>query len=362
MIIVDTLIESNEIGILSVKHLKRFWHKHHLIRKGIFQQQTLPDEWNKDLLLLASLGIGIEQTIKYLYAENPSFETFENWILALNNQNLNTSKIDAFNCYIDNLIIDSNTIVKEQDVLLEDDIKFWKENGYVIVRNAISQEDCNITIDAICNFINIDRYDNATWYNPHPAKQGIMVQLFQHRILEKNRNSTRIRKAYEQLRTLHANKIIENFSGIFRGNINFDVAKKLSDKIIEMFDEDKFDVCEVIYSKFKSAISQEQVCNQIIPAPINFNSNLANLESPINYEPSEEEILKELLPKNIAIQIYNQLLENSASEQGARMSAMESASNNAGKMIKNLTLVYNRTRQANITRELIDIVSGANAV
>lgn len=199
MIIVDTLIESNEIGILSVKHLKRFWHKHHLIRKGIFQQQTLPDEWNKDLLLLASLGIGIEQTIKYLYAENPSFETFENWILALNNQNLNTSKIDAFNCYIDNLIIDSNTIVKEQDVLLEDDIKFWKENGYVIVRNAISQEDCNITIDAICNFINIDRYDNATWYNPHPAKQGIMVQLFQHRILEKNRNSTRIRKAYEQL-------------------------------------------------------------------------------------------------------------------------------------------------------------------
>jgi F-type H+-transporting ATPase subunit gamma len=89
---------------------------------------------------------------------------------------------------------------------------------------------------------------------------------------------------------------------------------------------------------------------------------MANLESPMNYEPSEEEILNELLPKNITIQIYNQLLENSASEQGARMSAMESASNNAGKMIKNLTLVYNRTRQANITRELIDIVSGANAV
>jgi F-type H+-transporting ATPase subunit gamma len=170
------------------------------------------------------------------------------------------------------------------------------------------------------------------------------------------------RKAYEQLRTLHGNKIVENLSGIFRSNINFDVAKKLSDKIIEMFDDNKFDVCEVIYSKFKSAILQEQFCSQIIPAPINFNSNLANLESPMNYEPNEEEILRELLPKNIAIQIYNQLLENSASEQGARMSAMESASNNAGKMIKNLTLVYNRTRQANITRELIDIVSGANAV
>jgi F-type H+-transporting ATPase subunit gamma len=170
------------------------------------------------------------------------------------------------------------------------------------------------------------------------------------------------RKAFEQLRPIHGNKIVENFSGIFRSVINYDVAQKLSDKIIEMFNDDQFDVCEVIYSKFKSAITQEQICNQIIPAPINFNSNLANLESPMNYEPSEEEILEELLPKNITIQIYNQLLENSASEQGARMSAMESASNNAGKMIKNLTLVYNRTRQANITRELIDIVSGANAV
>jgi F-type H+-transporting ATPase subunit gamma len=170
------------------------------------------------------------------------------------------------------------------------------------------------------------------------------------------------RKAFEQLRPIHGNKIVENVSGIFRSVINYDVAQKLSAKIIEMFNDDQFDVCEVIYSKFKSAITQEQVCNQIIPAPINFNSNLANLESPMNYEPSEEEILEELLPKNITIQIYNQLLENSASEQGARMSAMESASNNAGKMIKNLTLVYNRTRQANITRELIDIVSGANAV
>lgn len=170
------------------------------------------------------------------------------------------------------------------------------------------------------------------------------------------------RKAFEQLRPIYGNKIIENINGVFKNVINYDVAEKLSSKIIEMFNDNQFDVCEVIFSKFKSVISQEQICNQIIPAPINFNSNMANLESPINYEPCEESVLKELLPKNITIQIYNQLLENSASEQGARMSAMESASNNAGKMIKNLTLVYNRTRQANITRELIDIVSGANAV
>lgn len=118
----------------------------------------------------------------------------------------------------------------------------------------------------------------------------------------------------------------------------------------------------MIYSKFKSAIAQEQVCEQVIPAPINYTNNLSVLESPINYEPSEEIVLESLLPENIIIQIYNQLLENIASEQGARMSAMESASNNAGKMIKNLTLVYNRTRQANITKELIDIISGANTV
>ncbi|NBX52132.1 MAG: F0F1 ATP synthase subunit gamma [Proteobacteria bacterium] len=170
------------------------------------------------------------------------------------------------------------------------------------------------------------------------------------------------KKAFEQLKGIYGKKIIECVNGIFRNNINIDIAESLSNKIINLFDNNEFDVCEVIYSKFKSAISQEQVCNQIIPAPISYNPNLSNLESPINYEPSEEAVLQELLPRNITIQIYNQLLENSASEQGARMSAMESASNNAGKMIKNLTLVYNRTRQANITKELIDIISGANTV
>lgn len=170
------------------------------------------------------------------------------------------------------------------------------------------------------------------------------------------------KKAYEQLKGIYSKKIIENINGVFRSSIDIKVAENISKKIIALFDENSFDVCEVIYSKFKSAISQEQVCNQIIPAPITYSPNLSNLESPINYEPSEEAVLQDLLPQNITIQIYNQLLENSASEQGARMSAMESASNNAGKMIKNLTLVYNRTRQANITKELIDIISGANTV
>ncbi len=170
------------------------------------------------------------------------------------------------------------------------------------------------------------------------------------------------RKAYEQLRSQYSKQIIENVSGVFRNAITYQVAQDISSKLVTLFDENQFDVCEVIYSKFKSAISQEQICKQIIPAPINQISESVSLESPMQYEPSEEEVLSELLPKSLSLQVYNVLLENSASEQGARMAAMEAATNNAGKMIKNLTLVYNRTRQANITKELIDIISGANTV
>jgi F-type H+-transporting ATPase subunit gamma len=168
------------------------------------------------------------------------------------------------------------------------------------------------------------------------------------------------KKAYEQLKSNYGNKIIDSSFGIFKGIIDYKIAKELSEKIINLFNQNQFDICEVIYSKFKSAISQEQVLKQIIPAQVIISEGSSNLESPLNYEPSQEEVLTDLLPKNLAMQIYNELLENSASEQGARMAAMEAASNNAGKMIKNLTLVYNRTRQANITKELIDIISGAN--
>lgn len=197
---------------------------------------------------------------------------------------------------------------------------------------------------------------------------GATVRSAKNRInsvLERGRNVKVIcvgRKAYEQLRNSYSEKIIDHVSGIFRAAITYSVARNLSEKLTKLFDENQFDVCEVIYSKFKSAIAQEQICKQIIPSPISHEEKLAILESPISYEPGEEEVLSELLPKNLALQIYSILLENSASEQGARMAAMEAATNNAGKMIKNLTLVYNRTRQANITKELIDIISGANTV
>lgn len=171
------------------------------------------------------------------------------------------------------------------------------------------------------------------------------------------------RKAYEQLKSAYTDKIIKHKFGLFNGVIDYNDAQNIAQELIDLFTKNQFDICEVIYSKFKSAIVQEQVCNQLIPAQIKYKKNCDKVfESPVNYEPEEKEVLSSLLPKNLAVQIYNQLLENNASEQGARMAAMEAASNNAGKMIKNLTLIYNRTRQANITKELIDIVSGANAV
>lgn len=170
------------------------------------------------------------------------------------------------------------------------------------------------------------------------------------------------KKSYEQLRALYGKKIVDHFFGVFKGVIEHKSAEEIVQKITDLYADNQFDICEVIYSKFKSAIAQEQIAMQIVPAEIKIPETPVAFESPMEYEPGQEEILQDLLPKNLSIQIYNQLLENSASEQGARMAAMEAASNNAGKMIKNLTLVYNRTRQANITKELIDIISGANTV
>jgi len=173
------------------------------------------------------------------------------------------------------------------------------------------------------------------------------------------------KKAYDQLKFGFGNRVIDYIAGIFKNNIDHKTSQEITDKIVAWFSDQVFDVAEVIYSKFKSAIAQEASLKQIIPIKIDQQALVENAEiynSPIEFEPSKEALLGELLPKNIMMQIYNELLENSASEQGARMAAMESATNNAGKMIKDLTLVYNRTRQANITRELIDIVSGANAV
>ena len=169
------------------------------------------------------------------------------------------------------------------------------------------------------------------------------------------------RKGFEQLRRQYEKQIVEvvDLRGVRM--LGYENAADIARKVIARFDQGEFDVCTLFYSKFKSVISQTPTAQQIIP-PV-FPEGDTGLDQAIyEYEPDQEEILAELLPRNIATQIFRALLENAASEQGARMSAMDNATRNAGDMIRKQTITYNRTRQAMITKELIEIISGAEAL
>jgi F-type H+-transporting ATPase subunit gamma len=169
------------------------------------------------------------------------------------------------------------------------------------------------------------------------------------------------RKGYEQLRRNFEKHIIEHIELRSVRTLGFQHAEDIGDKIVRLYEDGAFDVCTLFFSRFKSVMSQIPTPQQIIPpvfedAPGNGNG------AAYEYEPEEDEILAELLPRNIAVQIFRALLENSASFYGAQMSAMDNATRNAGDMIRKQTLIYNRTRQAMITKELIEIISGAEAV
>jgi F-type H+-transporting ATPase subunit gamma len=171
------------------------------------------------------------------------------------------------------------------------------------------------------------------------------------------------KKGYELLKPLYKNKIIDTIEGISKKKqLNYSDAEFISKKLLSLFANNEFDVCSIVYNKFKSAISQIPTFEQLIPVDRASEDNTATQDEIFEYEPDSEQILSDLLPKNLSVQIFQSLLESSASEQGARMTAMDNASRSAGVMIKDLTLIYNRTRQAAITKELIEIISGAEAV
>ena len=161
-------------------------------------------------------------------------------------------------------------------------------------------------------------------------------------------------------------KIVQSFADLGSSGVDYNIALEISNKIQSMYFDNKFDKCIIVYNKFKSIISQEVTHQQLIPLDIKSSDQQSEEQvkdnSIYDYEPDEETILKDLLPKNVSIQIFKVLLESNAGEQGARMAAMDNATRNAGEMIDNLTLIYNRTRQAVITRELIEIISGAESV
>jgi F-type H+-transporting ATPase subunit gamma len=169
------------------------------------------------------------------------------------------------------------------------------------------------------------------------------------------------RKGAEQLRRLHGKLIIETIE--LRGvrTIGLEQAEMIANKVIALFDQGAFDVCTLFFSRFRSVIAQIPTAQQIIPPVFEKAADMGSAAA-YEYEPEEEEILAELLPRNLSVQVFRALLENAASEQGARMSAMDNATRNAGEMIRKQTLTYNRTRQAMITKELIEIISGAEAL
>ena len=162
-------------------------------------------------------------------------------------------------------------------------------------------------------------------------------------------------------------KILDSFADLNVSVNGYDAALQVSNKLQELYFDGKFDKCIIVFNKFKSAISQEVTQQQLIPLDVSDSSKEENADDSAakaiyDYEPDEETILKDLLPKNVSIQIFKVLLESDAGEHGARMAAMDNATRNAGEMIDSLTLKYNRTRQAFITKELIEIISGAESI
>jgi F-type H+-transporting ATPase subunit gamma len=175
------------------------------------------------------------------------------------------------------------------------------------------------------------------------------------------------KKGRDQLRRLYGQYIIDTVDLSHVRKLGFVDAGTIAHRVLELYDEGAFDIATLFYSRFKSVVSQIPTAQQLIPATLPEGQTADQIAQRLKgaiyeYEPSEEEILADLLPRNVAVQIFRALLENAASEQGARMTAMDNATRNAGDMIDRLTIEYNRTRQAVITKELIEIISGAEAL
>ncbi len=176
------------------------------------------------------------------------------------------------------------------------------------------------------------------------------------------------RKGYDSLNREFGSSIVRSFRDVFgKKRVEYAQASKISDFILAQFETGEFDVCTMIYNEFKSILVQKPLATQIIPFEVeklgaDDAQGTQKIKSPYDFEPTEEEILSKLLPRNIGVQLYSAMLDSAAGEQAARMTAMDNATRNAGEMINDLTLQYNRARQAYITKELIEIISGAEAI
>ena len=169
-------------------------------------------------------------------------------------------------------------------------------------------------------------------------------------------------KGLDQIKREYGQYVIKKFSFKEKKQISFNEAKIVGDEIISLFNQNEFDKCILFYNNFKNVITQIPQAQQIIPAENNSSDKTDEKTHSYEFEPDEDEILDDLLPKNISTQVFKALLENAASEQGSRMTAMDNATRNAGDLVDKLTINYNRSRQASITKELIEIISGAESL
>ena len=208
-----------------------------------------------------------------------------------------------------------------------------------------------ITADrGLCGGFNSNICKKAKNYFEKILKEGKTLKIF-----------TVGSKGHDQLKRTYGKFIVEkrNFKGLKK--ITYKEAEEIGKKIIELFNDSKFDICKIFYNKFKNVITQIPESQQIIPIE-NPDKEEKNSENFYEFEPEENEILNDLLPRNISTQIFKAFLENAASEQGSRMTAMDNATRNAGDLVDKLTITYNRSRQASITKELIEIISGAESL
>ena len=255
----------------------------------------------------------------------------------------NAEKGRPFSEKMNNIILNISNSITDKDNASKFLVGTGKDNIHLCVV---------ITADrGLCGGFNTNICRKAKNYFERILKEGKTLKIF-----------TVGSKGYEQLKRIYGGYIIEKTS--FKGfkKITYKEAEEIGKKIVKLFNEKQFDVCKIFYNKFKNVITQIPQEQQIIPMENSNKKEEKKSENYYEFEPEENEILDDLLPRNISTQIFKAFLENAASEQGSRMTAMDSATRNAGDLVDKLTTTYNRSRQAAITKELIEIISGAESL
>ena len=255
----------------------------------------------------------------------------------------NAEKGRPFSEKMNNIILNISNSIIDKDNASKFLVGTGKDNIHLCVV---------ITADrGLCGGFNTNICRKAKNYFERILKEGKTLKIF-----------TVGSKGYEQLKRIYGGYIIEKTS--FKGfkKITYKDTEEIGKKIVKLFNEKQFDVCKIFYNKFKNVITQIPQEQQIIPMENSNKKEEKKSENYYEFEPEENEILDDLLPRNISTQIFKAFLENAASEQGSRMTAMDNATRNAGDLVDKLTITYNRSRQAAITKELIEIISGAESL